>query len=95
MNTSLTPAEIVNAIRNSRECSLHAAKVLFDEFMIQRVEAVKDSCRKTLRDEFAQTAMLCGGPLRTSSKDFRQAEIRGLAKEAYQIADAMLEARES
>ncbi|WP_104012255.1 hypothetical protein [Burkholderia anthinoferrum] len=54
-------------------------------------EATAHACAgMTLRDYFAARAMR---PLTLSMKSARDEEMRGMAREAYAIADAMLRAR--
>ena len=47
----------------------------------------------TLRDYFAAKAMAAMGPLQSSAKSYREAEMKGRAIEAYLMADAMIAAR--
>lgn len=98
MNTPVSISEVVTAIRDKRGCSLAEANSLYLAFIRDCVKPVRGTFEKELRDEFAAAALqgMLAHATRYRPRPNAPANWHlAISQEAYEIANAMLEARES
>ena len=84
----ITPALLAALVREHTDCTMRDAVQAVNTLLAQVRESAQPPAG--LRDEFAKAAMR---PLTLSMRSARDEELRGMVREAYAIADAMLKAR--
>lgn len=97
MKTELSPSAVVVAIANSHEVSLGDAKEMYQQHIDAAVAREVQKLERTLRDEFAGRAMqaklLCEMPDEVPAGFAKRTIADWVARQAYAMADAMIEAR--